>query len=193
MNYYLINCDRSLNDAVIIDAVPENGPKGYVYKKLKPLSKLFPATAKVYFSSNYSSGIKLYDFVDNTLGVLIVSEAAKKVISETQKKYIEFLPVLMFDHKKSQVEGVKYFILNYFHDVDFVDKDNSNVVMNSINKETIFEIKGDVCIKKQNIPDDAHIFRAKNWPNQYVISETLENKIKEAGLSGYELQNTHCK
>ena len=186
MKYFLISCDKRLEDGVVIDAVPENGPKSYKYKKLLPLNNLMPPKAAIHYSYNYPTAVKLYDFVDNTLNLLIFSEPVKKIIEGLQSEYMEMLPVIMLDHKEKEVKGAKYFIFNYFQDIDFFDFEKSAAKMNPMKKEVIFEVKGDVFIKKDKIPDGVHVFRAKNWPNQHLVSEKFVEEVKKKNLSGYE-------
>jgi len=190
MNYYLLECDRSLEDAVVVACVPENGPKSYVYKKLKPMAKNFPNSAKIYYSNNYPMGIVLYDCIDNTDGIFILSEKIKKIIDQIGQKCNEFLKVEVLDHRKKLVPDANYFILNYFDSLEFIDLKHSNVKMDTMSKDEIFEIKGDIYLNHDAIPDDTHIFRAKNWPDKYFVSELFVNKMEESNVTGYILKKT---
>jgi len=98
--------------------------------------------------------------------------------------------VIMLDHKEKEVKGKKYFIFNSWQDIDFFDFQKSTAKMNPMKKEIIFEVKGDVFIKKDKIPDDIHVFRAKNWPDQYLVSEKFVEEVKKQNLSGYEFVET---
>jgi len=191
MDYFILKYDRALEDGVVIDAVPINGPKGYLYKKFEPLIKTYPRRAEIHYSTRYPNGTILYDFFDNINGIFVVSDRVKKVVESYQKEAVEFLPVQVFDHEKKMVETVIYYIVNFYEDVDWIDMQNSSYEIDSLRKNEIFEIYGDVHILSENIPENYHFFRSVKWPETYVVSEELANAMNDAGIIGYELQKTY--
>jgi len=188
MKYYILRNDRSKDDGAVIDEAPVNGPKEYMYKKLKPLLKKFPTNAEVYFSDNYPDAIKLYDFVDNICGLLIISKKVQQLFEKLDIQSVEYLPVRMRDHSENLLEKADYYILNSFRDIDFINFEKSDVVMNSMKKDRIFKINGPTYIDAQKIPENTHLFRTARWPKVYFVSELLVNAMKEGELSGYVLE-----
>lgn len=43
-------------------------------------------------------------------------------------------------------------------------------------------------LKANSIPEEAHFFRLKNWPNYFVMSEVLVNRIVKLGLTGLKFR-----
>ncbi len=190
MKYYVLKTDDSLDDAVVIDGPPINGPKNYKYFEFKPLARLFPSEAQLHYSSKYPEGMKLYSFVDNTCNLLIVSDETKNLLSTFLGNKVEYLPVTMVDHRKNTVEDEPYFIVNTLEPIDYIDMDNTKAVMDSFEEDEIMSIKGELFIKRENIPEGIHMFRSRNWPRVYIVSQELADVMQEAGLTGYVLEET---
>src|SRR5258705_6992748 len=65
----------------------------------EPVANVWPKDARCDMSSKFG-GMKLVDFVSNTVRLLIVHERVKKVIARINEGETEYLPLSIFNHKK---------------------------------------------------------------------------------------------
>ena len=72
-NYWvLLQCGE--DDSAIIDYLPDGSPAEWKLKESQKMLYQFPEVVVLEFYEDYPDNIKLYDFVDNTMNLLIVSE-----------------------------------------------------------------------------------------------------------------------
>lgn len=95
-NYYIL-FDCGAKDSAVITKIPEETIKKTELNREKKLLHKLSEPLKLSFSKKYSDKIKLYDFVSNTLSLLIISDKIKNIFSSEKSGAMEFLPVQIYD------------------------------------------------------------------------------------------------
>ena len=83
---------------------------------------------KLEFSKSYPNNIKLYDFVENTMNLLIISDRVKVVFDGLGINGVEYIPSEIYDHKENLV-GANYYVINTLSEQPIIDLNKSDVVM----------------------------------------------------------------
>ncbi|MFP2960102.1 imm11 family protein [Myxococcus sp. 1LA] len=170
-------------DGGIIDALPEGSPANWKFSRGESLVRQFPVCGKVSFSDHFPERRKLYDFVKNTVGVLLVSSRVKRVLEDLHVGNVEFLPVSMCDHQWNPVaEG--YEILNVLGSEDVIDLEKSDVDIDPITKKEVTRV-GNLVLTQGKIDPKADIFRARNMMELILISDRTKLAFERAGLTGF--------
>ncbi|WP_163782537.1 imm11 family protein [Myxococcus vastator] len=183
MSYWVIKAESV--DGAIIDALPEGSPTNWKFSRGEPLARQFPAGGKVSFSDHFPDRRKLYDFVRNTVGVLLVSSRVTQVLEELKVDNAEFLPVTMCDHQwNPAAEG--YGILNVLGSQDVIDLDKSDCDIDPITKKEVTRV-GNLVLTQGKIDPKADIFRARNMMELILVSERVRNAFEQSGLTGFKL------
>jgi len=181
MDYWVLKAESA--DGAIIDALPESSPTNWKFSRGEPLARQFPVGGKVSFSDHFPDRRKLYDFVRNTVGVLLVSLRVKQVLEDLQVDNSEFLPVTMCDHQWSPVaEG--YGILNVLGSQDVIDLEKSDCDIDPITKKEVTRV-GNLVLTQGKIDPKADIFRARNMMELILISDRTKRAFEQAGLTGF--------
>ncbi|NOJ79314.1 imm11 family protein [Myxococcus xanthus] len=181
MDYWVLKAESA--DGAIIDALPEGSPTNWKFSRGEPLVRQFPAGGKVSFSDHFPERRKLYDFVRNTVGVLLVSSRVRQVLEDLQVHNAEFLPVTMCDHQWSPVaEG--YGILNVLGSQDVIDLERSKYRLDRITKKEIARLNR-MAVASEKVDPKADIFRARNMMELILISDRTKQAFEQAGLTGF--------
>ncbi|QDE72313.1 imm11 family protein [Myxococcus xanthus] len=181
MDYWVLKAESA--DGAIIDALPEGSPTNWKFSRGEPLARQFPAGGKVSFSDHFPDRRQLYDFVRNTVGVLLVSSRVKQVLENLQVDNAEFLPVTMCDHQWSPVaEG--YGILNVLGSQDVIDLERSKYRLDRITKKEIARLNR-MAVASEKVDPKADIFRARNMMELILISDRTKQAFEQAGLTGF--------
>jgi hypothetical protein len=85
----------------------------------------YPENGHVYLSDRY--GLRLTDFISNTLNYVIASTRMKTAIESQSNVAIEYLPLSIFNPRK-RLLSADYWIVNPLGSVDCVDLQNSEVL-----------------------------------------------------------------
>ncbi len=182
MNYWVLKAESA--DGAIIDALPKDSPTNWKFSKGEPLARQFPAGGKVSFSDHFPDRRKLYDFVRNTVGVLLVSSRVRQVLEELHVDNVEFLPITMCDHQWNSV-GEGYGILNVLGSQDVIDMKKSDYDIDPITKREITRL-GNLVLTKDSIDPKADLFRARNMMELILISDRVREAFIKAGLTGFK-------
>jgi len=179
-SYWVLRAESA--DGAIIDALPEDSPTNWKFSTGEPLARSFPAGGKVSFSDHFPDRRKLYDFVRNTIGVLLVSSRVRHVLESLQVENAEFLPVTMCDHQWSPVvDG--YGILNVLGSQDAIDMEKSTCDISALSRE--ISHVSNLVLAVGRIDPKADIFRARNMMELILISDRTKNAFEQAGLTGF--------
>jgi len=122
-------------------------------------------------------GIRLADLIGNTQSYLILSKRVKEVIESMIPKDVEYLPVEIFNHK-GRLASKDYFIVNPIGAVDCLHLKKSKIIYDEPGSDEIIDIDEFVLDKKKlkNVP---HLFRIKEDPGEYVMSQALALEFKK--------------
>ncbi len=180
MDYWVLRAGST--DGAIIDALPEGSPSNWKMHEGEPLARQFPVGGKVGFSDHFPDRRKLYDFMGNILGVLVVSPRVRQVVEELKLDNVEFLPITMCDHEWNPVaEG--YCILNVLGSQDAIDMEKSQYQLSALSKE-IAHIEN-LVLKKDKIDPQAGLFRARNMMELFLLSDRVRDAFTKEGLTGF--------
>ncbi|MCP3143120.1 imm11 family protein [Pyxidicoccus xibeiensis] len=183
MSYWIL--DGGNNDGAFISGYPKSKIKDWRYDEGESLAKEFPKDAAVVFSSNWPERRKLYDFLDNAVTALIVSERVRRILEELKAKDLEFLPVTVKDHKKAPM-AERYFILNALGGQDAIDMEKSQLVMDPLEKEQIGRIKK-LVLQPKKIDKDAKLFRASRARHVIFVDDAVRKAFRKEGITGFWL------
>ncbi|MCY1042220.1 hypothetical protein OV208_12925 [Corallococcus sp. bb12-1] len=181
MNYWVLKAESP--DGAIIDAMPKDSPTNWKLSKGEPLARQFPMGGKVSFSDHFPDRRKVYDFVRNTVGVLLVSSRVKQVLEELQVDNTEFLPITLCDHQWKPV-GKDYGILNVLGSQDVIDMKKSDYDIDPITQKEITRL-GNLVLTKDGIDPKAEVFRARDMMELILISDRVQEAFVNAGLTGF--------
>lgn len=180
MDYWVLRAEST--DGAIIDALPEGSPSNWKMHEGAPLASQFPAGGKVGFSDHFPDRRKLYDFVSNILGLLIVSPRVRRVVEELELDNVEFLSLTMCDHEWRPVAD-GYCILNVLGSQEAIDMEKSQYQLSALSKE-IAHIEN-LVLRKDNIDPRAGLFRARNMMELFLMSDRVHEAFVKAGLTGF--------
>lgn len=175
MKYYEIDIyERHSEDYCVIDRPPEeiHTLSSYIMKGRSALQK-YPDNVVAKMSDRFSGRV-CTDFIANRELSLIVSERVKDVIAEHCSDDVEYLSLSIMNHKKRIEEG-KFYYINPIGSEDVLDYDTSDIVLSSDNK--VIKVRTFVFDQKKLGEMPKHLFRVKEWPKKYFMSEYLVNKI----------------
>ncbi|ATB45717.1 hypothetical protein MYMAC_001302 [Corallococcus macrosporus DSM 14697] len=134
------------------------------------------------FSDHFPDRRKLYDFVRNTVGVLLVSSRVKQVLDDLQVDNTEFLPIVICDHQWRELTG-DYGILNVLGSQEAIDMGKSAYDASVLSSE-ISHVSS-LVLTQGKIDPKADIFRARNMMELILISDRVKLAFERAGLTGF--------
>lgn len=189
MKYYMIDqLSRQDQDYCAIRTVPEQvNNRSFMLSKGMKIRNFYPEKAIIYMSNRHA-GIVLTDFISNTRSILPVSKKMKEIIEEMTTNEIEYLPFNLYNHKK-RLAGKDYFIINIIGGFDCLNLEESDI--------TWFE--GDIVdidefvLDKKKMENAPHLFRVKETPHEYVVSEELAAAFAKHELTNINLEELEVK
>ena len=185
MSKYWVLRNKKDNKGVYVDAIPNSGVANWKYSEGIPLKADFNNDVKIYYSQNFPDGKQLYDFVSNILRVLIVSDKVKQLLQNESIENIEYLPLVVCDHKKNVVDD-KYWLINLIGGQDVIDMEKSKYVMGSLNETQIKRIKK-LVVNEYGVDGNPKLFRANAKRNLFFIHETIKNIFEKNNITGYNV------
>lgn len=180
MNYWVIKAASP--DGAIIDALPEGAPSGWQFGEGVRLGQKFPSGGKVAFSDHFTDRRKVYDFVQNTLGVLIVSTKVRQAVEALALENVELLPITLCNHQWKPVEE-GYCILNVLGSQDAINMKESTYDLSPITK-TIANISN-LVLQKDMIDSKAELFRARNMLELILMTDRVHDAFVKKELTGF--------
>ncbi|WP_147444220.1 MULTISPECIES: imm11 family protein [Corallococcus] len=185
MSFWMLS---NRNDGALLDAYPE-GPEGWRYLEPQPLAHEFLAGAVMGFSPSFPERRKVYDFVNNSRALQVVSMRVRRIVAELAPNEVEFLPVTLVDHDK-EVVSREHFIMNLLHRREVIDLEHSDVVRSSILKTEIQFVHG-LALKQDIPPEGPHVFRPVHLRIRTFVDAVLRDALTQAGLTGCKFLPAH--
>jgi hypothetical protein len=186
--YFLIN---TLGDVDGERAILDKPPEGLGLRFHRPARGLktadvYPKDARIRMSKRYR-GVKLDSLIGNTNGYLIVKKPVQDVIEATcESVEIEYLPFTLYN-QKNRVQSTEYVIVNPIGSLDCLNLKASEI---EYLDEPGDPYHGEVVDVEKVVLDPGKLgrktpalFRIKEKPNQYVISEELAEAFKKKGFT----------
>lgn len=180
--YWILGaCGES--DSAVIMGIDDDIPNLYHLSECKSAKDIYTKPIKLFFSDIYLENVKLYDFLDNALDVLIVSDNVKTLFEKVGVENVEYILAEVFDHQEKLV-GKPYYILNPLKSLPFIDMEKSKVRMFNVSPSKISKIKK-LIIDQDTMKDhNDNLFRADKDPSNIYITKELLEELKSEGISG---------
>ncbi|RKG84017.1 imm11 family protein [Corallococcus terminator] len=187
MNFFRLSTLGDLNDKelALIDGPPEGMElRSYCMSEGDSSSRFYPKDAKIALQADHP-GIKLSSLLGNTSRYLVVHASVKEVISaQCQDLEVEYLPFDLFDHRK-RLYIRDYFIINPIGTRDCLDVAASGVKIGP--EGSVIHVARFVLDPKKVAPLPA-LFRPKEEPSVYLVSEALAVALKEKKFTNLQLE-----
>jgi len=148
----------------------------------RPRSKGFPSDAYFQMNPDYPKDIKLVDQVCNIGHFILVSSRMVEFLRTLNLNNTEFLPVSILNHRGG-VAAEDYFVIHACEIVDCIDKDASDVMWGSIDKDLIAGVYT-LEFKENSIPEDVLVFRPKHLEYHTFVREDIAEAIENEGFEG---------
>ncbi|MDZ7591860.1 MAG: hypothetical protein U5L05_14530 [Rubrivivax sp.] len=145
----------------------------------------YPADAgavKLRLGEDYR-GLRLPSFIGNTDGVFPVDRSTAKIIVASDTGRLEILPFVLLDHKGRPYSD-DYVFLNPLERIDCLNEAASEVRRST--KGALRAIKR-LVLDAAKAPMLRDFFRLGEKPNTYLLSETLVQRLREAGSTNLYL------
>jgi len=178
-----ISCSEK--DSAIINAFPDDGPDYWELLEGEPLAAQFSETVRLRFSQLYPENIRLYDFVDNTLLLRIVSKRVRAIFDQFSIDQVEYIPVEIMDHQGNLASN-DYFLMNVMNTQPIIDMERSKYEMCLIEEDQISDFD-EIRISTEQADKDARIFRSDRQASLYFMTDDVVQAIKVAGLTGLKV------
>lgn len=178
--WILFECGE--DDSAIIETIPEDQIEDWELNLSISLRERVKYPINIRFSMDFPRNIKLYDFLDNTQSVLIVSEKVMAVFEGLNINKLEYLPANVYDHKDNLV-STKYYIINILDRQPIVDMDRSKYKMSHIAPDKILSLR-ELRLTTNGVDANAKLFRMTNEDSYHLITTEVLNALKNAGVSG---------
>jgi hypothetical protein len=144
----------------------------------KSLAKTFPDNVKIRMSADMPRDNVLTDFLENSESLLVVSGRLKEFLEERKLKALEYLPVIILNHKGKPVKE-PYFIANPFDHVDCLELKASQPRYSQVRKQSIDRIERFV-LDPERIDPERELFKIKNLDGHTLVSRDLADAITKA-------------
>lgn len=187
MQFFRLQTLGDLNDPEL--ALTEGPPEGmelrsYCMARGKRATPFYPAEAKLFLMED-RPGIKLSSLVGNTDRYLIVHRDVKEVIAaHCQGLEVEYLPFNLYDHRK-RLYSRDYLFINPIGTQDCLDPVASEVKLGP--EGGVIHVARHVLDPKKS-PHLPPLFRPKEEPSVYIVSEPLAHALKDKGFTNVYLE-----
>jgi hypothetical protein len=165
------------------DRDPKGATKTYLVGEGSSFKGHLPGEATIALDSKHK-GMKLDDFISNSLSWLIVSEKVRALLAAEPNR-CEVYPLKVLDLKGRPVKAPYYFV-HPVGTVDCVDLAKSEYDRSSMEPAMILGFQR-VVLHQRKIPPDRTLFRLKENPRTYIVRSDLLDKLKVAEVKGIQL------
>lgn len=117
----------------------------------------------------------LRDFVSWFLGVMVVTEKAKRAVEKILDPHVEFLPL-------ARLKGNELYAINVVEVLDCLDRKGSNVTFSPDDSTRVIHAEKFIFIPQRlkKVP----ISKIPEWPGAIFVSEEFARVVVEAKLTG---------
>jgi hypothetical protein len=140
----------------------------------------YPPDAKVFLNDRYP-GIKLTDFVSNSVCYLIVSQRMMEIVRANANVDIEYLPLAIFNHRK-RPHASDYWIVNPIGTTDCLDRERSVLLRGEETGEITF-VEQYAFRAEPLRASPPSILRVKETPWEYFVDEATARAFHGQRLS----------
>lgn len=186
MQFFELETLGDLNNTdLALTSGPPDGMKlrGYTLARGSPATPFYPKEARISLQQD-RSGIKLSSLLGNMHSYLVVHSDMKDVIAaHCQGLEVEYLPVDLYDHRK-RLYSRDYFFINPLGTQDCLDGVASGV---EFGPEGGVVHVGEFVLDPKKVHALPALFRIKEEPSCYMVSQTLAEALRERAFSNVVL------
>lgn len=140
----------------------------------------------VIFNLSEDDGIRLADFIPNTIHLMIISERLKKFFESNTDENFEFFPIIILNQKKRKIKD-NYFVANLLDSVNCTNNTDSDFEMSSLDPTQVSYFER-LVLDEKKIPSKVKIFRLGEMKDLYIIRNELSSAMNAAGMTGMIFQ-----
>jgi len=175
----------SEKDSALIKKIPDDCPAGWKLFEGEPIADQFPETVRLKFSPSRPDNIRLYDFVNNTLLLRIVSKRVRVIFDQFSIDQVEYIPVDIMDHQGNLASN-DYFLMNVMKTQPIIDMERAKYKMCTIEEDQISHF-AEIRLTTEQVDMNASIFRSDRQASLYFMTDDVVQAIKAAGLTGLKV------
>jgi len=141
----------------------------------------FPPTVTAQLDAAW--GDRLTDFLGNTAGMLVLSEAARALFerADLEGAMLEYLPFVLLNRKGREITTHHYCVAHPLRQVACMDKEGS--VFSALEDGEVSEVSS-LQVDAARVPDDAMLFRLQEFPRLVVVRSDMKDLVEAANLTG---------
>jgi hypothetical protein len=177
--------DSVSNQGAVIETPAKGAPSNWRFFKGKSLAAEFPTGAVLKFSKDFPKQYKLFDFVSNTLSLLIASQKVKDILDSLGIDNCEYLSVSIKNHK-DKIVGPNYYIIHPLNGEEGIDMEKSVYDRDAFDENEIHRVRK-LSLNKEQISPSVHLFRFKPLPHDYFVDSILAIALKKSKVTGFRL------
>jgi len=179
VNYYILPTLESDEDEwCYIDTNPTGlEMEDYYLRRGIPFDDKWPDQVTMKMSDS-EGGTEIPTQIYNTNGFLILHQMVVSLIQSVCKEDIEYLPFILFNHE-AEISSKEHFIINPIGQFDCLDYDKSDI---KYFKDEILDIDYFI-FDKEKFKDAPDLFRVKDAPHVYVISDRIRDLLAGKGFT----------
>ncbi|MDH5228521.1 MAG: hypothetical protein OEZ58_05485 [Gammaproteobacteria bacterium] len=155
------------------------------YRVAKGLSMLGRLDEPLIFTMQLESpGIKLPSLIGNIMGYLILTSRGKEIVEKLEPNG-EYYSIVIINHK-GRVHSEDHWIINPLSIHSCLHTGKSRITYLQSQPDLVVSLD-EIVLDKNKLVPESHIFRLKEDPRCYVISETLAAALQSASLNNVYL------
>ncbi len=124
---------------------------------------------------------RLYDFVDNTESLMIISNRVKKIFENTHVTDIEYIPAQILN-QEGTIIGQDYSVINVLNRQPIIDMEKSEYSRSYVDG-SIENIKK-LCLDISEVDPEAKLFLSTADDYTYFITDDVLQEMKLANITG---------
>lgn len=187
---YTYSVLRNTNDEtfVLIGDPAKEYPKDYRLREGHELTDEWPDGVTYFFSRDRPEGMVLTDYLTNYMGLLIASPRLQTLLRELNAAGIEFLPVVLKNHKK-RVASQDYCVVNFSRLTPVINRDRSVVKVSALDDEQVRRI--DKVVLREDVAAAGPPFlRMAEMPMTVLFRDDVVEAVCGNALTGMEFVST---
>lgn len=167
-----------------LDAAPKGlGARSAFLAQGRSVKGVYPEAPRIDLSEE-NPGLRLESFIGNSKRMLVVSSPLRALLEQWCKEQeVEYLPVHIYNHR-GRLHADDYSIINPLGTIDCIDLERSDVKMAEGEVVRVNRI----VLSPAKLERHPHLFRVREAPHFYVISEALAEALKAGGFTNVVLE-----
>jgi hypothetical protein len=167
-----------------LDDAPQGlGARSAFLSQGRSVKGLYPESPRIDLSEE-NPGLRLESFICNSKRMLVVSSPLRTLLEQwCQGLEVEYLPVHIYNHR-GRLHAEDYSIVNPIGTLDCINPERSDVKM--MHGEVVRVNR--IVLSPAKLERPPHLFRVREAPHFYVVSEPLAEALKAGGFTNVVLE-----